>query len=187
MSVVLSYADKNIAFIACDGRVVDNKNNIVSEDYKKFLRINKNVILGFAGELWPCEAVAKMLSNPSQKELIQQLSFDNIFGCVKLYCEKLPLGTQYGFVMCGVENGQRIITANIEAHSSPQINHVTGNKILYQGLYPKELQNRDVFRDYLVKFAPIDAAKLTIEHCAKHSPSVNNNIYLDYITVKTAV
>ena len=63
MSVVLCYADKRKAIIASDGRVIDNKGNIINESFRKFFRINSKILLGYAGDLGPCESVAMLFKN----------------------------------------------------------------------------------------------------------------------------
>lgn len=47
MSLILGYANKNNAIIMSDGRA--GENGCVSETYNKTLKINDNIIIGFAG------------------------------------------------------------------------------------------------------------------------------------------
>lgn len=47
MSLILGYANKNNAIIMSDGRA--GENGCVSEYYNKTLKINDNIIIGFAG------------------------------------------------------------------------------------------------------------------------------------------
>lgn len=186
MSVVLSYANKDIAIIACDGRVVDAYNNIINESYKKYIRVNNSVILGYAGELQPCECVAKLLTNPENMGFIKSLSFEDVHNFIVQYCTTFPSGTRYGFILLGIGRNHKIITSNITYYTSPQMQYIDGNDIVYHALYPSELQKEDIFKNYLLIQDPINAIKSTIRYCAQRSPSVNETVYLDYIQLDPA-
>ena len=186
MSVVLSYASKNIAIIACDGRIIDAKNNIIKEDYKKYVKVNDHVILGYAGELAPCECVSNLLTNPKNIAYIQTLSYEDIYNFVIKYCSTFPPNTRYGFILLGIGKGHRIAVAYIIPNKSCPITYITGDTINYQGLYPAELNDEDVFKKYLHTQNPIEAISSTIKYCADRSPSVNDRVYCDYIRLDPA-
>lgn len=74
MSVVLCYVNKNSATIACDGRVIDKNRNIIDESFKKFIKVNDSVIVGYGGSADLCQAILSPLQNPDQQDFIKQLS-----------------------------------------------------------------------------------------------------------------
>lgn len=57
MSLILGYANKDNAIIMSDGRA--GENGCVSEYYNKTLKINNNIIIGFAGFAEPIEHFLK--------------------------------------------------------------------------------------------------------------------------------
>lgn len=181
MSVVLSYASQNIAIIACDGRVVDAENNIIKEDQRKYVKVNSRVILGYAGELAPCECVTNLLINPENIAYVQTLSYEDIYNFVIKYCNTFPPNTRYGFILLGIGKDRRIAATYIIPNNSCPITYITGNTINYQGLYPAELNDEDVFKKYLQQQNPLEAISSTIKYCADRSPSVNDRVYCDYI------
>lgn len=181
MSVVLSYANKDVAIIACDGRVVDDKNNIISETHKKYIKVNDKVLVGYAGELSPCESVVSLLSSTSHGDLIKQLSHENIHGFIKRYCESFPKNTIYNFIITGIGENNQIAVSSVSYTGSSDIEYITGDRIYFQGIYPKEINGDDPFNRYIYMQEPIYAMKSTINYCALRSPSVNDSMYFDFV------
>lgn len=116
MSLIIGYANKENAIIMSDGRA--GKNGSLSESYNKTMKINDNIILGFAGfkepiDLFLNHAISQMgadrnlyfiedfweliqfLINDSETQLRLRSSFiilgrDKKTICTVLYSEKIP-------------------------------------------------------------------------------------------------
>lgn len=183
MSVLLSYANKDVAIIACDGRVVDNNNNIVDESYKKYIKINDKVIIGYAGNVSACESVVSLLCEQKNAPILKQLNYENIYNFIKQYCTTFPKNINYNFIILGIGKNNQIASSHITHTNVSEIEYLTDDLITYQGIYPKELQEADVFRTYLSAQDPLLAMRSTIQYCSLHSPSVNNNIYFDFVRI----
>lgn len=179
MSIVLCYADKNRAIIASDGRIIDNKGNIINESFRKFFRINSKVLLGYAGDLGPCESVA-MLFKKQPEKFLNKLSFNNVYEFILQYCESFPSNTRYGFILCGISEG-KIAVANITPYISPSKQYMKGSEPYFSELGPEEIRGKNIFASFLLKQKPEAAIKSTIEYCARISKSVNHQVFLDQV------
>lgn len=182
MSVVLAYADDKIAVLASDGRVVDGNNNILKENYSKIRRINSKTIIGFAGELLPCENIANILTNPLHTDLIESLYVEDIVPIIQKLLIPAPEHIRVGFIICGIDRKNQICLSHILNHQEPVFQHPSRCEPCYEGLYPEEInRNCDVFGDNLKKYYPniLPAINSTISYCAQNSPSVNDTIYLE--------
>lgn len=181
MSAVLSYANKDVAIIACDGRVVDDKNNIISETHKKYIKVNDKVLVGYAGALSPCESIASLLSSTSNASLLKQLSYEHIYDFIRRYCTTFPKNTIYNFIITGIGENNQIAVSSVSYMGSSDIEYITGDRIYFQGIYPKEIYGEDPFKRYIYKQEPLYAMKSTINYCALRSPSVNDSMYFDFV------
>ena len=179
MSIVLCYADRNRAIMASDGRIIDNKGNIINESFRKFFRINSKLLLGYAGDLGACESVA-MLFQKQPEEFLNKLNFNNIYEFILRYCESFPNNTKYGFILCGISE-DKITVANITPYTSPSKKYIKGKEQYFLELGPDEIRGKNIFASFLSKQEPKAAIKSTIEYCAKISKSVNHQVFLDQV------
>ena len=178
MSVVLSFANKEIAIIASDGRAVDNDNNIVFENFDKTRKVNDHVLIGFAGDANVCKNISDLITNPENKDFVATLFVEDIIGFIEECFKKAPPNIECGFIVSGIGKNGKICVGNVSTYQTKEITYPDGNDIAYQGLYPKEIpQNIDIYRTFLSQQPPMEATISTIKLCAKLSHSVNEVIH----------
>lgn len=177
MSVVLCYADKSSATIACDGRVIDENGNIVDESFQKFMKVNDSVIVGYAGSANLCQAILAPLQNPDQQDFVKQLSLEQIYGFIRQSVFRSKSSLKSGFLICGKSNSGVMGAASLNRNYDTGISCLAGDHVFYSGIYPEELGNEDIFIRYLNRFPFKKAMKETIKYCSKRSDSVNDSVY----------
>lgn len=180
MSVVLCYADDKMAIIASDGRSTDENGKIIAEDFKKFMRINDNVIVAFAGVAEAGLDVCNLLKNPEKRNLVSQLYVKDIADFIKMCSLSFPSDVYCGYIIAGISRDKKICVATAATYQETQIFYPKKEAPLYTGIFPKEMpKSNHIFEDFLSKEKkPIDAMKQTIKYCSKLSPSVN--AYMNY-------
>lgn len=182
MSVVLSYADENMAIIAGDGRVVDTNNNIVSENYEKVKKINEHVIIGYVGEVTPCECISALLTKEENQDTISNLYVEDIVDFVEMYYKTMPHEARVGFLICGISKNSKICAALTMLGQKSEIVFPNNKNPFYCGLYPKEIpESINIFGNCLSDKTPMEAIISTISICADLSPSVNRNMTFHYV------
>ena len=181
MSVVISYASTRIAFIMSDGRVIDGENNVVQEDFKKFVRLNNNVIVGFTGDLNACICVTGLLSNPKNREIVSRMLVEDVYEFIRKYCTTFDGNIKYGFTICGKSKRGTMAMASMNWQQDSGISYVEGTESYYTTLYPEEANGSRVFEDNLKSLPPIAAAIQTIKAISKVSHSVNDQPQLEIV------
>lgn len=181
MSVVLCYADKNSATIACDGRVIDKNGNIIDESFKKFIKVNDRVIIGYGGSADLCQAILAPLQNPDQQDFINHLTLEQVYGFIKQSIFRVTSNLKAGFLICGKSNSGIMGAVSLNRNCDTGITYLTGDQAFYSGIYPEELNDEDVFIRYLDRVPFKKAMDKTIKYCSKRSASVNDSVF--YLTL----
>jgi len=178
MSVVLAYANEDTAIIAGDGRVIDANNNIYSEQYEKVKKINDRVIIGYAGEVTPCECISLLLTKEENRDTVSGLYVEDIVNFIEMYYKTMPPETKVGFLICGIAKNSKICAASTMLGQKSEIIFPSNKEPFYCGLYPGDIpEDMDVFKKYLLtNKEPLDAMASTISFCAGLSLSVNRNM-----------
>lgn len=162
MSIVLCYADRKRVIIASDGRIIDNKGNIINESFRKFFRINSKLLLGYAGDLGACESVA-MLFQKQPEEFLNKLNFNNIYEFILRYCESFPNNTKYGFILCGISE-DKITVANITPYTSPSKKIYKRKRTIFFRAWP----GRNPWKEYI--------CIIFVKTRTKSSNKINNRV-----------
>jgi len=95
-----------------DGRVTQQKTimdvDVLQEDFKKLLKVNANICIGFAGAKEQCEEVLKCLNNYT----LNNLNLDNVIEIINneaksVYSKYMILGIQIKILMAigGIQDG----------------------------------------------------------------------------------
>jgi len=107
MSVVLVVAAENFALLMSDGRVSNlAQGKVIKEDFKKLLRVNKNICIGFTGHQRGCEeAIEAINAGMSYAEIVTALHGrakkayavykDKMIMCVVGFNEKSKMSVNY--------------------------------------------------------------------------------------------
>jgi hypothetical protein len=69
MSVILAFQSKDKIYLAADNLIIDRDGNIVSDDKRKIIVVNKYVAIAFAGNAACQELFQKFINEFSNKEL----------------------------------------------------------------------------------------------------------------------
>lgn len=183
MSVVLTYANEDIAIISSDGRVIDlNNNSIISENFSKIRKINKNVIVGFSGHAIPCQMIVDSIIN-SEKE-IENFYVENATLSIERKISSMPKMLNMSFSVCGIGKNNKICAAIVSTYHETQFNYPSGDTISYYEFYPHEIpKNTDFYVRMLQTRNPLDAMSETIKYCSKLSPSVNDVMSYECIRI----
>lgn len=187
MSVVLSYTDNQIAVIASDGRVVDQRGNIVSENCNKTMKLNNQVIVGFAGNHGVCENIINLLTQPNKQPILQTLYVDDIVPVLSRLLNTIPQNELAGFLVSGIARNGKICTSTVINHQSSTIEFPTKESPIAFGLYPQMKNQEDILKLYLKQDYPNyeKAIRKTILYCSKNSKTVNQNIYFEHVLLKS--
>ncbi|AOY53360.1 hypothetical protein [Clostridium perfringens] len=73
MSLIMVAGNKDFILFSGEQRCIDQHGNIIQEDYKKVHKINKNILIAFAGDKQYCEIITKYI-------------FDNTFTSTQKLC-----------------------------------------------------------------------------------------------------
>ena len=183
MSVVLAYANNKTAIIAGDSRVYDPKNKIIlQEDYKKTMKINKQVIIGFTGNCDQCTKLKKMISS---NDRINGTSFvDDVITFVERFMSEMPKEAFVGIAICGINKEGKMCLVAISTSQGTTIKYPLNGKSHFFVLPPKGApDDNDIFKEKLSELCLIEAIKATIEYYSENFPSVNNKITFECIEV----
>lgn len=180
MSLVLGYVNAKNAIIMSDGRA--GENGSYSEHYNKTMKINDNIIIGFARILEPIEfflehVFSQMGNDRSSYYINDFLYMINFFMNDKETQENL----KSDFIIIGrTENGQ-MISAIVGDSTNYQIeqNLVTSPRLLLIGgtialstlskIYKENISNHNI---------PIESCMIqTIRDAAVLDSSINGNIF----------
>lgn len=184
MSVVLAYADEQMAIVTSDGRVSDILGNIISEDYPKVRKICMNVIMGYAGHAIPCNTIADFITNPESSRLTQDARVEDVVDSIQTYMSSYPKGLNIGFVVCGMGRNGKMRTEIVTPGGNSQIYHPGNEEPFFCAMYPKEIPtNAQVFENELLSKSPEDAMRETIKICANLSQTVNQNVFLERLQI----
>ena len=78
MSLVIGIIRQDYGIIAGDGRAIYN-NGLIDENYKKVIKLNDNVYIGFAGNISDCSNAVSILSDSDKKnEYTVKSAFDEV-------------------------------------------------------------------------------------------------------------
>lgn len=180
MSVVLSYVDAKIAIIASDGRVVNSNMEIVDEHHRKIAEINKNVIMGYAGEFNGCRQIVDLLTNPDQKGFISQLRVEHVVDFISEFISRctIPDDIHIGFLVCGKSKNGHMCSANVSNYSPKSIVYPTMQEPHIQGIYPAPFPGKeDLLRDCIKCHGVRTGMEETVRQYASVFHDVNTNIY----------
>lgn len=184
MSVVLSYVDAKVAIVASDGRVVDSNGKIVDEHYSKIAKINKSVIVGYAGQLNGCRQVVDLLTNPDKEGFISQLRVEHVVDFISEFISRstIPDGIHIGFLVCGKSKDGRMCSANVSNYSPKSIVYPTMQEPHIQGIYPAPFPGKeDLLRDCIECHGVKMGMEETVRQYASMFHDVNTNIYFNEV------
>ena len=104
MSLVLIVAMEDFVIFMSDGRVTQNRTSkgveILKEDFKKLVKLNTNVCIGFAGSKGPCEEVLKTLSDYNRDSMNIDTVFEVLYEKARsVYSKYLISGIQIKLLM----------------------------------------------------------------------------------------
>lgn len=121
MSCVIEYADyRGVVFVG-DGRAIDSDKNIISESCKKVMRINDNVIYGYAGDLKTCLCIASILVLTLKRSMvpINEYKVDSVVSLVDSIALSLrePIA-RFSFLVGGVNSDGRFSIHSVDMSES---------------------------------------------------------------------
>lgn len=185
MSVVLAYANEDMAIVSGDGRVSDVFGNVLSEEYRKVRQVNKNVIIGYAGAAIPCNHIADLITSPETTDLTQDARVEDVVISIEKKFSIFPPGLNIGFVICGIGENGKICGAIMAAGQEMRLYPATNESPFFCALYPNDIpRDTTIFEDQLLKKEPLPAIMETIKICSKLSRTINSRIYYEQISLK---
>lgn len=182
MSVVLSYVDTTKAIIASDGLTTYQNKKVAHDSEKKMIRLNNNVLLGYAGHLQSCLRIVSLLTNakPEYQPIVNAMFVEDVNTFIQKCIASFDDLERCGFLICGKGKDGVPCSACTSNYSPNELNYVIADNIVYYALYPEEVpRNIDLFRNHILQ-CPQDirfAMGLTIDDVAKLSPTVNTQHY----------
>lgn len=183
MSVVLCVCTNNYGILASDGRVCDvEKNEVVNENCPKVMSLNKNIAIGFMGNL----LIGKYLIE-SFNDNRATISYDSAYDIIK----KLIKEKDYGLLgarvfMIGKTNKKLTVSIFDSAFPDDSKKHIPDKGIyaIYGG-FPNGINQDEYVQKYLNSHTwktEIDI-KTSLSKCiidvAKINNTVNSNIYIE--------
>lgn len=185
MSVVLCYANEDMAIISGDGRVSDIFGNVLSEDYRKMRKINESVIIGYAGVAIPCNNIADLITNPKTTDLTQYARVEDVAESIEKKVSTFPPGLNIGFIVCGAGRNGKMIGAIVSSGQKLQLYPATSDAPFFCALYPNDIpRDTQIFEEQLLKRTPELAMMETIKACSKLSRTINNRMYYEQIFLR---
>lgn len=184
MSLILGYATPTNAIIMSDGRA--GKNGSHSEYYDKTLKINDNIIMGFAGIMESINMfLSCILSNMGEDR--KQYLIDDFLDMVNyvIQDEETKSLLQSDFVIIGRNNKQEMFTCTVgmttnyiiekNAATSPRYLCIGGtiDGTIIKNTYFKNMR----FKDFGVEKCMAN----TIKEISQIDPSINSNTFFQTI------
>lgn len=182
MSVILSYVDKRKAIIASDGLATYKNKETAHANEQKVIRLNDNVLLGYAGHLQSCLRITKLLTDalPENQPIVNAMFVEDVNAFIQKCITTFDNLERCGFLICGKGKNGVPCSACTSNYSPSSLNYTTSGNIVYYALYPAEVpRNIDLFQRRILQ-NPKDirfAMRLTIDDVADLSPTVNNQHY----------
>ncbi|WP_338712788.1 hypothetical protein V9W62_09435 [Bacillus velezensis] len=151
MSLVSIIARENFITVMTDGRVT-SEGEVIQENFKKFIKLNKDMFFAFAGHKEPCEFVAQWA-----KEYFEQYGLEKLASAINDFVLNNKLDKYKILAGFGGVDSQRI---KFFTYSSleKKVEHYTPegyNDIKYTFLYPskdKDLNLREILTHGLSKY-----------------------------------
>lgn len=180
MSLIIGYANKENAIIMSDGRA--GKNGSLSESYNKTMKINDNIILGFAGFIEPIDlflnhAISQMGADRNLYyiedfwELVQFLINDS----------ETQLRLRSSFIILGRDKKNNMYSSIFGDNTNYKlkVNMVTTPRYTsIGGTIDGNIINK-IYTDYITNYImPVrECMQKTILQVSTLDPSVNANIF----------
>lgn len=194
MSLVLITAMEDFIVFVSDGRVTRNKTitevEVLQENFKKLIRLNSNLCIGFAGSKEPCEQVLKTLENYNLNNITIDNAFEVLYEKAKLVHSKyISSGVKINILMAigGMQNRE----IRFKTFSSIDNFEVLrfcpkGDELNYAMLSPADV-NISYLINEIKNNIPCtdDNLKRAMSECinkvSSFDKTVNNNIFVEII------
>lgn len=196
MSFIMAIADSKNAIFISDGRVTKlegNKCVIVEENYKKILKVNKRMCIGYSGCTETCKEVISELKKYDYNKLVDlELVFKILYKKSKQVCSmynKNDTGYKLNLVIGGTtkENEIKLISFGSKKNFayevlSPQKGDL---KYCYLSSPLSKIDDGKIKQSILNNKSNLaKGLKECVEYVAKSDISVNTNMFLESISIK---
>lgn len=153
MSVILGFATPKFGIIASDGRFKDTNGNIVDENFDKTVKLNKNVIAGFAGYSKPC---IQMIIELQKLHPIADMALEQILEILSCRLPQIADDKPASFLLIGKNMHGKIQLCGIGTHTNflPIENIPDTNSYSYMTIDPPGVDANTVFINTLLEFQP---------------------------------
>ena len=101
MSIVIAIAWKDKSLVASDGLAIDGSGKIVDENYQKFRRISKNVIIGYGGDMFPAETILNFTFDSSDNGITLPQAYRKLLNTCNDTINGLTKKITVQFTVCG--------------------------------------------------------------------------------------
>ena len=180
MSLILGYANKNNAIIMSDGRA--GENGSYSEHYNKTLKINENIVIGFAGYVETIEHFLKATFHEMGEER-DQYYINDFWELMKfaMNLEETQKHFHSTFIIIGRDNNGNMHTSIIGQSTNYKLERsiVTTPRVVsiggtIEGKTIEEIYMRNI-KKYHISID--DCMRTTIQEVAQLDASVNTNCF----------
>lgn len=179
MSIVLCAINKGTATIMSDGKITNTYCAYNQENKCKFQHLTNDVIIGYTGELNPCEEAISwfknhLLNNP----------FADVYNFQK-YLIDLNDKHERTFLMVGKYNNKiHLLTFGSESKYQFVVNQILGKEDFYYTAIGTSSINSINLDTYMLMSLPLETKmKMCIESIANYDQSVNKTIFTDTISL----
>jgi hypothetical protein len=179
MSVVLSVATNDYVIMMSDGCVYNSEINApINNEYKKLLKLNKFVLIGYAGNLYSCENTIDGINI--------HMSYDDVYACLVNKARTIhnTLGENILMSVGGVSDGKIVLKSFkfTDTGFEEVVLPIPAHSMLF-----KDDSYNDILERNLSKHLRFDnrifikEMKNTINYIANRDVTVNKNTYIEYI------
>lgn len=185
MSLVLGYANTDSAIIMSDGRATRD-GNIISENSNKTIKVNRNIILGFAGFKEDVEIFIPHIFRQMGEDRSEYF-MDDFLEMMDFYMkdEEFQKNFKSSFIVIGRDNLQQMLTSIAGYLTNYEIweNVVTEPRILtIGGTIDEKLINNIFFKNIKDDGIPMtDRMRKTVVEVSKIDNSINENVFYSSI------
>lgn len=153
MSVILGFATTKFGIIASDGRFKDSNGNIVNENFDKTIRLNDNVIAGFAGHSKPC---IQMIVELQKLYPIADMSLEQILEVMSFRLPQIAQDKLASFLLLGKNMRNQIQLNGIGTHTNflPIKKIPDNDSHSYMTINPPGIDADTIFINTLLEFHP---------------------------------
>lgn len=196
MSLVLATAMKEFIIFMSDGMVSikkDNKVESLDENYKKLVRVNNKVCIGFAGSKEPCEEVISKLSQDDAERLSLQDIFQIIYSNAKSVYSKwrtkyIDEEIKILMMIGGISSENKIELKSFSSKENFIVNEYKPNNtdLCYLMLSPEDV-NESILTNSILNNTPVSLENLqkSMEKCieivSESCEGVNNVKFTEVI------